>query len=106
MPPIAIDTSVAAKPTTSEMRAPHMSSVTMSMPPSSRPSGWLHDGRPNTGPTCVCTPYGAIHDARIAATAIPTRITDPTVADGRRRIVVHISPPRDAAASTATSLIR
>ena len=55
-PPIPMATTVAAKPTTSEMRAPHMSSVTMSTPPSSRPSQWAPDGRPNDGPTCWCRP--------------------------------------------------
>jgi hypothetical protein len=43
-PPITMATTVAAKPTTSEVRPPCMSSLSMSMPPSSQPSQWLADG--------------------------------------------------------------
>ena len=42
----------------------------MSMPPSSSPTGCFHDGWPNTGPTCVCSPYGAINGAKTAQNVI------------------------------------
>ena len=46
----------------------------MSMPPSSSPTGCFHDGWPNTGPTCVCSPYGAINGAKTAQNVITSRI--------------------------------
>ena len=43
-PPITIATNVAANPTTSETRPPQISSDTMSIPPSSSPSGCCAEG--------------------------------------------------------------
>ena len=47
-PPITIATRVAAKPTISETRPPCISSLSMSMPPSSQPSQWCTEIGANT----------------------------------------------------------
>src|SRR5580765_6560329 len=67
----------------------------MSMPPSSSPSGWPHDGAPKTGPTCVCKSYGAIQGARRAPRMTMNRITAPASAEGRRLIVSQTTPRRE-----------
>ena len=49
-PPTRIATSVAANPTVSEIRAPQISRLRTSVPPSSSPSGANTPGVPNGGP--------------------------------------------------------
>jgi hypothetical protein len=56
VPPISIATSAAAKPTTSDTRAPHIISESMSTPASSSPSGCSDDGGANGSPTFSVTP--------------------------------------------------
>ncbi len=52
-PPMIIATAAPANPTSIDTRAPAITSESMSMPPSSRPSRcWLLGGA-YTGPTCV-----------------------------------------------------
>src|SRR2546422_3487110 len=73
----------------------------MSMPPSSSPSGWLRDGAPKTGPTCLCKSYGAIQGARRAPRMTMDRITAPARAEGRRRIVSQTTPRRERIGSVS-----
>ena len=98
---MSIVTSAAAKPTTSDTRAPYIISVSMSTPASSRPIGWLADGGANGSPTFSLGPYGAMYGARIAIRIIATSTTRPKTAPGfpngwsTRRHPGEIGRPRD-----------
>src|SRR5439155_8431778 len=100
-PPITPATRVAANPTRSEVRAPYISSVIMSMPPSSRPSRCCLEGRPYTGPTRSCRPYGARTGARTAMRTKARTTLAPTAATGRSRITCQTNPPFRRAGTTS-----
>ena len=93
-PPMIIATRVAANPTTSEIRPPCMSSLSMSMPPSSQPSQCALDGGAYTAQVCWVMLYGEMYGAMIDSTTKKTMIARPTTAALRSRSTVRKKPVR------------
>ena len=79
-------TVVAARPTTSEMRAPWISQVRMSRPAPSAPSRCLADGGASRSTTIISsTSYGVSTSAKIAHTSSSRMMIAPTRPSGFSR---------------------
>ena len=81
-PPMNIATSAARNPTSSETRAPAISSGIMFAPPPSRPSGHSALGWPNTGPTFVFGSWLSSAGPTRATSTKKPRMSRPTIACG------------------------
>ena len=91
---MTIATNVAANPTTSEIRPPCISRLSMSIPPSSQPSQCRGDGGAYTRQVCWVTLYGEMYGAARDNTMKKMMIPRPTTADLRSRRTRRKNPPR------------